>query len=35
MTDEIHTYVNFEKDLRITPGNLEESGKILGKKPVG
>ena len=27
----IHSYVNFEKDLRITPGNLEESGKILGK----
>ena len=22
---------NFGKDLRITPGNLEESGKILGK----
>ena len=22
---------NFEKDLRITPGKLEESGKILGK----
>ena len=22
---------NFEKDLRIAPGKLEESGKILGK----
>ena len=22
---------NFEKNLRITPGELEESGKILGK----
>ena len=22
---------NFEKNLRITPGKLEESGKILGK----
>ena len=31
LTDEIHSYVNFQKDLRITPGKLEESGKILGK----
>ena len=31
LTDEIHSYVNFEKNLRITPGKLEESGKILGK----
>ena len=31
MTDEIHSYVTFEKNLRITPGELEESGKILGK----
>ena len=31
MTDEIHSYVTLEKNLRITPGELEESGKILGK----
>ena len=31
LTDENHTYVHFEKNLRITPGKLEESGKILGK----
>ena len=31
LTDEIHSYVNFEKNLRITPGKLEESGKIRGK----
>ena len=31
LTDEIHTYVTPEKNLRITPGKLEESGKILGK----
>ena len=31
LIDEIHTYVHFEKDFRITPGKLEESGKILGK----
>ena len=31
VTDEIHSYVTLEKNLRITPGELEESGKILGK----
>ena len=31
MTDEIHSYVTLWKELRITPGELEESGKILGK----
>ena len=31
LTDEIHSYVRLEKNLRITPGELEESGKILGK----
>ena len=31
MTDGIHSYVKLEKNLRITPGELEESGKILGK----
>ena len=30
VTDEIHSYVTLEKNLRITPGELEESGKILG-----
>ena len=30
-TDGIHSYVTLEKNLRITPGKLEESGKILGK----
>lgn len=27
----IHSYYNFEMDLRVTPRKLEESGKILGK----
>ena len=27
----IHSYVKLEKNLRITLGELEESGKILGK----
>ena len=27
----IHSYLTLEKNLRITPGELEESGKILGK----
>ena len=27
----IHSYIKFEKKLRITPEKLEESGKILGK----
>ena len=31
MTDGIHSYVTLEKNLRITPGELEESGKILEK----
>ena len=32
LTDEIHTYVKLRKEfLRIAPGELEESGKILGK----
>ena len=31
MTDGIHSYVTLEKNLRITPRELEESGKILGK----
>ena len=31
MTDDIHSYVTLEKNLGITPGELEESGKILGK----
>ena len=31
LSDEIHSYVTLEKKLRITPGKLEESGKILGK----
>ena len=31
LTDEIHTYVKLQKDLRKTPEKLEESGKILGK----
>ena len=31
MTDEIYSYVTLENNLRITPGELEESGKILGK----
>ena len=31
MTDGIHSYLTLEKNLRITPGELEESGKILGK----
>ena len=31
LSDEIHSYVTLEKNLRITPGELEESGKILGK----
>ena len=35
LTDEIHSYIKLEKNLRITPGELEESGKILEKRPVG
>ena len=31
VTDENHTYVKLQNDLRIAPENLEESGKILGK----
>ena len=31
MTDGIHSYVKLRKNLRITPGKLEELGKILGK----
>ena len=31
MTDRIHSYVTLEKNLRITPGELGESGKILEK----
>ena len=31
VTDEIHSYITLSKELRITPGELEESGKILGK----
>ena len=31
VTDGIHSYVTLWKELRITPGELEESGKILGK----
>ena len=31
MTDGIHFYVILEKNMRITLGKLEESGKILGK----
>ena len=31
MTDGIHSYINFGKNLRIAPGKLGESGKILGK----
>ena len=31
LTDEIHSYATLRKGLRITPGELEESDKILGK----
>ena len=31
MTDGIHSYVTVKRNLRTTPGELEESGKILGK----
>ena len=31
LTDEIHTYVKLQKNLRIPPGKSEESRKILGK----
>ena len=31
LTDEIHSYVKLWKEFGITPGELEESGKILGK----
>ena len=31
LTYEIHSYVRLEKNLRIIPGKLEESGKILGR----
>lgn len=31
VTDGIHSYVTLEKNLRITPEELKESGKIVGK----
>ena len=31
LTDEIHSYVKLLKEFGITLGELEESGKILGK----
>ena len=31
MTDENHSYIIFEKNLRTSPERLEEPGKILGK----
>ena len=31
LTNEIHPYVKLWKEFGITPGELEESGKMLGK----
>ena len=31
MTDGIHSYVTLENNLRITPGELQKSGKIWEK----